>query len=118
MPEVGSFLSSLLTFFSFIFWKMDQRNADLTKRSEALMGAAELRLFNAGEFLFCQDEIDKPLHSNRPLLLRQWSHGRSLRVMFFFVGALGMAGVGYSAFGELAQSQIPASPRAEVSVTK
>lgn len=113
LPGVAFFLSSLLTLFSFIFWKMDQRNADLTKRSEALMGAAEKRLFTAGECLFCQDEIDEPLRSELPLILRKWSHGRSLRVMFFFVGALGIAGALYSGLGDLTQKESHAT-----SVTK
>lgn len=97
IPLVGVLLSLLLSFFSYVFWRMDQRNADLTKRSERLMGQAEKRMFEKGECLFCQAEVDEPLGSPLNLLAKHWSHGTALRVMFSVIAMLGIAGAVYSA---------------------
>jgi hypothetical protein len=96
LPQIGVFLGALLAFFSFSFWKMDERNADLTKRAERLMEIAEKSLFDPGECLFCEEEIDRPVRSAWHLL-GQWSHGTSLRVIFSCVGLLGIASAAYAA---------------------
>ena len=36
-PRIGWLLGGLLVFFSFIFWKLDSRNAELIKGAEAAL---------------------------------------------------------------------------------
>jgi hypothetical protein len=105
MREVGILLSVLLSFFSYVFWRFDQRNADLTKQAETVVGLAEERLFGTDSKLFCAEKIDEPLGKARHPIRRHWSHGTSLRVIFIGVGLIGLAGATYSAIGDRARAK-------------
>jgi hypothetical protein len=74
-----------------IFWKLDQRVAQLIKEAERLMIDVEagtpdprLRVFERAERL--------PVNGSRWPLYGTWSYGRSFRSMFLVVGLLGTGG--------------------------
>lgn len=96
LPTVGAIMGIVLAFSSIIFWKLDQRNAFLTKRAESLMAKAEERLFQPDDCLFgCEDADSQSEREGYPIL-RQWSHGESLRIVFVIMGLAGILGAGYS----------------------
>jgi Mn2+/Fe2+ NRAMP family transporter len=112
LPAAGVCLGLLLPVVSFVFWRMDQRNAYLTKRSESLMGEAEGKLFERQDLLFCGEEADKHLASPIRPLAKQWSHGTSLRIIFAMVGLIGLSGAIYSATIDRMTEANPANPPA------
>lgn len=119
LPAVGMALGLLLGLTSVLFWRMDQRNAHLTRRSEQLMARAEQRLFAEGDLLFGGVGADEALQKSwRFLLARQWSHGQSLRVLFLLMGMAGLLGGVYSAndarlrVAQGAETQAPLKGRA------
>ena len=93
ISEVATTLGLLLILISFIFWRMDQRNAQLTKRAEHIMSAVESNTFAAQDVLFNDKAADLHIKERLSFILgRQWSHGQSLRVLFSLMGVIGLAG--------------------------
>ena len=117
LTAVGVLLSSLLALFSYVFWRLDQRNAYITKEAERVIETAEKRLFGSDSDLFCAEKIDKPLGKARHLMTKYWSFGTSLRVIFVCVGLIGASGAVFSAIGRpslngLVQTNAVSKPRA------
>ena len=101
---VGIALGLLLCLFSLIFWRMDQRNAFLTKSAETVINEADLALFQDKSELFNEEIVDRPLRKGTKFIFApQWSHGQSLRTLFSLVAIVGIMGTGYSAL-QLLQS--------------
>ena len=92
IPVAGVGLRILLTISSVVFWRMDQRNAYLTKMSEDVLAGAESTAFGGQAVLFNSQKADALIDKRGLLFIfgRQWSLGQSLRVLFFLMG---MAGV-------------------------
>lgn len=81
----------LLALLSFLFWKLDQRTAELAKASEAVLAEIERAQVAAGRRIF---EPDEALCRKRTgwSLRTPWTYGRTFRVLFWVLGGLGLAG--------------------------
>lgn len=107
-PLVGATLGILLVISSIVFWRMDQRNAHLTKLAEGVLSEAENATFGA-TVLFNSSEVDTQLRKGlRFLTAAQWSHGQSLRVLFSLMAVAGLMG---TAFAWTAHYQYPPKPK-------
>lgn len=103
MHLIGSILGFLLTYISFIFWKLDERTKYLIKHSEEALKHIEskfsvdcnqgkphlLQLFIREEFL--TNEIRK--NKNNNILQKQYSYSNNLRSIFLLFGISGFAGM-------------------------
>jgi len=92
-------LAALLCFFSFIFWKLDQRNRFLVKHAErALKHFEGLDLVDSDAMLFTQEEIEtnsSRLKGWRRTLFWKWqlSYADCFNLVFaafFILGLLGL----------------------------
>jgi hypothetical protein len=107
MPYVGAFLGSLLVISSLVFWRMDQRNAHLTKMAEEILGTAEAAAFGDKPLLFNTEKADAHLRKGTWTFLvgPQWSHGQSLRVLFVLVAVVGIVGASFALLSQSPVSQ-------------
>lgn len=84
---LGVALGGLLTLFSFVFWKLDQRTSNLIKFAESILSIAEIdskahfRIF-----------VDKNISSiSGPIdVLSQWTYGRSFRFTYLIMSTVGV----------------------------
>jgi hypothetical protein len=107
-PFVGVTLGILLVISSVVFWRMDQRNAHLTKMAEGVLGDAESAVFGES-VLFNPSRVDPQLRKGmRFLTAKQWSHGQSLKVLFSLMAGAGLLG---AAFAWRAQYSNPATSK-------
>lgn len=94
-PAAAAIMGILLTFFSVIFWKFDQRNSYFTKRAEAALATLENGMPDKAK-LFTAEQT----HSSQPKagvpFVRHWTHGESLRVLFILSGIAGLIASGYA----------------------
>ena len=95
-PAVGVILGLILLVSSVVFWRMDQRNAFLTKMAEEVLDEAEQAVFGK-PVLFDAARADRKLRKGFSFLVaRHWSHGQSLRLLFALLGIVGMLGASFS----------------------
>lgn len=82
---------------SFVFWKLDQRVAQLTKHSEKILVEQEEQAFPNGQRVFAQ--ADKlPVNISMLPFSGTWSYGRSFRLLFATVAALGLLGAALNGY--------------------
>lgn len=80
---ISSSLSLLLTFISFIFYKLDQRVSTLIKCSERALIFFESKLPIDYPKIFNNDLLDANLNSG---ITAPWTYGRCFRISFFLIG--------------------------------
>lgn len=83
---------------SLVFWKLDQRSAQLVKAAETVMEAAEAAAFPPESRVF-GEIATLPVNGSWHSLRGPWSFGRSFRTLFLSVAALGLAGAAVAALG-------------------
>jgi len=90
---LGVALGALLALASFVFWKLDQRVSFLLKRSETSLSELEERLIvERTAMLFATEPQHTDFETTKGnSWIRMWTYGRSFRVMFWAVGAFGLA---------------------------
>jgi hypothetical protein len=83
-----------LMFFSFVFWRLEERTRILTKNGESALKHLDEIAFGSKETplkLFANDDVStKKYKRNNPLY---FSYARVFRWVYFFVGLLGLLGV-------------------------
>ena len=108
MISVGVLLGLLLALFSFVFWKLDQRNRDLIKSAEDVLKFFE----NKAQFedekgrphivkRFAREEYDTNYRRTRRswrLWSNHYSYSDCFQIVFLTFGAVGILGAGYSTF--------------------
>jgi hypothetical protein len=87
----GAGLGVLLAGMSFVFWKLDQRTAFFLKHAEQALIAWESRIEPTYR-LFVNERSRTAEQDSGRLWSRQWTYGRSFRVVFVVTGLLGVAG--------------------------
>ncbi len=80
-----------------VFWKLDQRVAQLTKCSEQIIVELEGRMFDVKAQTFAQAD-GLPVNDFRSPFAGTWSYGRSFRVLFTGVAVLGLVGVSLNGY--------------------
>jgi len=106
LPHLGVAFGLLLILFSFIFWKLDQRNRDLIKGAEE-----SLKFFEAKATLedeagiphvakrFIREEFDtnrkKNQHSWR-FWRNHYSYSKCFKLVFMIFGLIGLVGLAFS----------------------
>jgi len=89
-PLVGVALGLFLALVSFVFWKLDQRAAFLIKHAENALSELEASYSDEVAHLFQREPFRaQELRSSVSVWRRQWTFGRSFRLVFFSVGLLG-----------------------------
>jgi len=95
----GVGLGCLLGFFSFIFWKLDQRTAFLVKHGEAGIIELEQLLPNTAARLLCHEPVRTAGVKKIGLPLRRmWTYGTTFRVVFAVMGSVGIVGAALCCF--------------------
>ncbi len=106
LPHLGSAFGLLLILFSFVFYKLDQRNRDLIQGAEAALKFFESMAALKDEAgiphiakRFNREEYD----TNQKKALASWcfwrnhySYSQCFRFMFVIFGCVGLAGLGVS----------------------
>jgi hypothetical protein len=106
LPFLGVAFGPLLIFFSFIFWKLDQRNHDLIEGAEATLKFFESKAALEDEpgephiaKRFTREEFD----TNGKMGRRSWafwhnhySYSQCFRFMFVVFSCVGLVGFGLS----------------------
>ena len=82
---------------SLVFWKLDQRSAELVNAGETVIEAIEASALPPGSRVFTAISV-LPVNTWPPSPRSGWSFGRSFRVLFAAVAVLGLAGAATSAF--------------------
>lgn len=86
------------TLLTLVFWKLDQRVAQLTKCAEEMVVGIEGQMFPEEYRIFANaDEL--PVNGTRSPFVGTWSYGRSFRLLFASVAAFGLVGTLISAYG-------------------
>jgi hypothetical protein len=87
----------LLIFFSFIFWKFDQRTSELIKLAEGALIFLDAQYELPSESgiphpleLFSREKILTSKKKSYPLLSGHFSYSRSLRWVFFTISMIGI----------------------------
>jgi len=89
---IGIALGLLLSLLSFVFWKLDQRVAFLVKHAEMAHENAEAKLLPMSTRLFCTEPgAHSAACQTKPVHRRYWTFGKSLRLMFGIMAAVGLA---------------------------
>lgn len=83
---------------SLLFWKLDQRSAELIKAAEAAMEEIEVSTLPASRRVL-SNIAALPTNASWLFPLGSWSFGRSFRALFLSVGLLGLSGSVLSASG-------------------
>ncbi|WP_155945670.1 hypothetical protein [Metapseudomonas resinovorans] len=84
---LGGALGALLSLFSFVFWKLDQRTATLVKLAETVLTSAEEGMEE--EFrIFTENNVG--LRSKIFDFGPQWTYGKSFRFTFVVMGLVGV----------------------------
>jgi len=112
LPYLGIGIGLIQMFLSYIFWKIDDRNKFLTKHSENIIKEIETdykESENKTYKLFTNEEIEtekqKRLDKHSIFLCRQFSHGKSYRVIFIVFFIIGLIGVIISSNSYLVKSK-------------
>lgn len=85
---------------AFVFWKLDQRVAQLTKCAEQVLIEIEGRVLPDQQRTFAlADRL--PVNGTLSPFSGTWSYGRAFRTLFLSVAALGLIGASISAYGLL-----------------
>lgn len=92
--RLGIAAGALIALIACVFWKLDERSAQIIKVSEAEIERLE-RLSNHGPAVFSTVST-LPLSASAWNLKAVWSFGRSFRLMFLAVALLGIGGIGVS----------------------
>jgi len=106
LSYLGIVFGLLLILFSFIFWKLDQRNGDLIRGAEESLKFFESRSSLKDEAniphvakRFSREDFDtskkKRLHSWR-FWRNYYSYSQCFRLVFFIFGCGGLVGLGFS----------------------
>jgi len=84
---LGVALGGLLTLFSFVFWKLDQRTSSLIKFAESILSIAE-----ADSKAHFKIFVDKNVNSISGSfdVISQWTYGRSFRFTYLLMSAAGI----------------------------
>lgn len=85
-----------------VFWKLDQRVAQLTKCAEQVIAELEIEVLPDAYRMFSRADT-LPVNASRSPFCGSWSYGRSFRILFASVAALGLSGAainGYSLLNE------------------
>lgn len=96
---IGMVLGILLSFISFIFWKLDQRVCFLMKRAEGAISMLERALPETSTHLFSNEKVHADKGSScSNIWVRLWTYGRAFRVTFWTAGVFGLLSAAYCAF--------------------
>jgi hypothetical protein len=85
MALLVAILGALLTFLSYVFYRLDGRGSELVKLGERSLIACELRCMPLYAQIVVQEEKERK--SERP---RTWTFGRSFRLIFWVMGTAGL----------------------------
>ena len=106
LPHLGIAFGLLLILFSFIFWKLDQRNRDLIQGAEASLKFFESKASLEDEAgvphiakRFTREEFDTKSKSNKRSWLfwrNHYSYSQCFRFVFVIFGCVGLVGLGFS----------------------
>ncbi|WP_425619068.1 hypothetical protein NA78x_002799 [Anatilimnocola sp. NA78] len=92
-------LASILSFVSFVFWKLDRRNRTLTKRSEQALQFLEDKLVYAdgpdGVPHICK-LFQREAHDRERAHVSEYSYSRCFGLVFALFGFGGFASAAYS----------------------
>ncbi len=93
LPPIGAVLGSTLALVSFTFWKLDQRVSFLIKHAEQALARSESALPEPSARLFSNEPpLSEDAQSTGPFWKRQWTYGRSFRLVFCTMGIFGFLG--------------------------
>jgi len=105
-PLLGAAVGLLLILFSFVFWKLDQRNTDLIKGAERALRYFESRCPLADDAgkpheakRFTREEYDSRLKKEQKTWCfwqNHYSFSECFRAVFLIFGGLGMVGLCYA----------------------
>lgn len=96
-----------------VFWKLDQRVAQLTKCAEEILIANEQQAFPEAQQVFAQSE-KLPVNRYKSPFSGTWTYGRSFRILFISVAALGLIGAGINGYRFVRATKDKAPPLASV----
>jgi hypothetical protein len=115
IPHLGVLFGALLVLFSFVFWKLDQRNRDLIKSAEDVLkffegtapfADADGRPHLAKRFLREEFETDLRKASRSWRFWRNhYSYSDCFRIVFLAFGGASLVGAVYSVVLPLLQSR-------------
>lgn len=98
LAGIGIVLGSLLPLVSFVFWKLDQRASFLIKHAEAALAEIESSLTTERARLFSLEPASTAAAKKEAhLWVRQWSYGRSFRLIFIVMAIFGVGSACLSA---------------------
>lgn len=94
--QLGIVAGVMLAVLTFVFWKLDQRSAEIIKVAEKVMESIEAAELQSARRTL---SIVANLPTNYALwrLSKPWTFGRAFRGLFLAVGLVGLAGAGLSA---------------------
>jgi hypothetical protein len=91
LSAIGVPLGLLLALLSFVFWKLDQRMSFLVKHSEAAQRLIEEELLPPIARLFQGEAVALAIaNTNAASTSKVWTFGRSLRLTFSVMAAVGL----------------------------
>jgi hypothetical protein len=106
LPYLSVAFGLLLILFSFIFWKLDQRNRDLIQGAEASLKFFESKASLEDEAgvphiakRFTREEFDTTNKNRKHSWLiwrNHYSYSKCFRFMFIIFGCVGLVGFGFS----------------------
>jgi len=101
IPHIGIIIGLLLSVFSFVFWKIDERNKFLTKHGEDVIKIMEekysfgdptysdkLKLFKNEVF----ETEEWKRRNGKNIFIKQISHSKSFKIIFIIFGGIGILG--------------------------
>jgi hypothetical protein len=113
ISTIGIILGLLLSFLSFIFWKLDVRNKQMIKNAEDALKYLErqLNLENNNSNphilqIFCYDESQAKMFKKSKSFWpwrSYYSYSKCFNLVFIILGVLGLLGTIYSAINTLVQ---------------
>lgn len=95
MTPVVLILGLLLALFSFVFYRLDGRGAELVKLAEAALMAGENTCMPEFARIVVKEANQRALSSSQP---RTWTFGRSFRLIFWVMGTAGIIVSSYALF--------------------
>ena len=88
MAPVVAILGALLALFSVVFYRMDQRGAELVKLAEAAIVAGEKTSMPEFARIVAVEATRRAAAASPP---KTWTFGRSFRLIFWVMGLVGTA---------------------------
>lgn len=101
------------TLLALVFWKLDQRVAQLTKCAEEILIVSEKLALPEAQQVFAQADKLTVNQSKSPFS-GTWTYGRSFRILFVSVAALGLIGAGINGYRLVGAAKDQAPPPASV----